>query len=122
MMEAKPYQIQHYGGVYIVTSLDPATHHWYVVARFNSLDHAVEHCKERYEPKEKPQKDALLETDIKDCDFSVRLLSCLHAANCKTVGDIIKLTKAKLLSYRNFGKKSICELEEWLDAHGLKLR
>ena len=64
-------------------------------------------------------KANLLASSIYDYDFSVRTLNCLRAAEIKTVEDLIKYPRARLLKFRNFGKKALTELDEWLDEHGL---
>lgn len=57
----------------------------------------------------------LLKTRLSECELSVRALNCLKAANVETLGELVKCTKAELLKFRNFGKKSLSELEELLD-------
>ena len=64
-------------------------------------------------------KANLLASSIYDYDFSVRTLNCLRAAEIRTVEDLIKYPRARLLKFRNFGKKALTELDEWLDEHGL---
>ncbi|MDP4266045.1 MAG: DNA-directed RNA polymerase subunit alpha [Bacteroidota bacterium] len=53
----------------------------------------------------------LLKTKLVDMDLSVRALNCLKAAELETLGDLVSLNKADLLKFRNFGKKSLTELE-----------
>lgn len=55
-----------------------------------------------------------------DCDLSVRTLNCLKAADIDTIGDLIQLEKRALLQIRNFGKKSLFELEDCLQSLGLE--
>ena len=64
-------------------------------------------------------KANLLASSIYDYDFSVRTVNCLRAAEIRTVEDLIKYPRARLLKFRNFGKKALTELDEWLDEHGL---
>ena len=64
-------------------------------------------------------KANLLASSIYDYDFSVRTLNCLRAAEIRTVEDLIKYPRARLLKFRNFGKKALTELDEWLDENGL---
>lgn len=61
----------------------------------------------------------LLDTDIFECGFSARARNCLHYAGVKTVRDLVRSKRTELLKFRNFGKRSITELDEWLIAHGL---
>ena len=56
----------------------------------------------------------LLKTKLSDKDLSVRALNCLKAAEVDTVGDLVKLNRSDLLKFRNFGKKSLTELDELL--------
>ena len=56
----------------------------------------------------------LLKTKLSDQDLSVRALNCLKAADVDTVGDLVKLNRNDLLKFRNFGKKSLTELDDLL--------
>jgi len=56
----------------------------------------------------------LLKTRLVDMDLSVRALNCLKAADVDTLGDLVRLNKNDLLKFRNFGKKSLTELDELL--------
>lgn len=56
----------------------------------------------------------LLKTKLVDMDLSVRALNCLKAAEVETLGDLVKFNKNDLLKFRNFGKKSLTELDELL--------
>jgi DNA-directed RNA polymerase subunit alpha len=62
----------------------------------------------------------LLKTKLADQDLSVRALNCLKAADVETVGDLVKLHRNELLKFRNFGKKSLTELDELLATLNLK--
>ena len=62
----------------------------------------------------------LLKMKLADQDLSVRALNCLKAAEIETIGDLVKLHRNELLKFRNFGKKSLTELDELLATHGLK--
>ena len=62
----------------------------------------------------------LLKTKLSDQDLSVRALNCLKAAVVDTVGDLVKLNRNDLLKFRNFGKKSLTELDELLASLNLK--
>ncbi|MBV7440631.1 DNA-directed RNA polymerase subunit alpha [Weeksellaceae bacterium TAE3-ERU29] len=54
----------------------------------------------------------LLKMNLVDLDLSVRALNCLKAAEVDTLGELVSYTKADLMKFRNFGKKSLTELEE----------
>jgi DNA-directed RNA polymerase subunit alpha len=61
----------------------------------------------------------LLKTKLVDMDLSVRALNCLKAAEVETLGDLVTFTKSDLMKFRNFGKKSLTELDELVEAKGL---
>ena len=61
----------------------------------------------------------LLKTKLHDMDLSVRALNCLKAAEVDTLGDLVTYSKADLMKFRNFGKKSLTELEELVDSKNL---
>lgn len=61
----------------------------------------------------------LLKTKLMDMDLSVRALNCLKAADVETLGDLVSFDKNDLLKFRNFGKKSLTELEDLIEAKGL---
>ena len=61
----------------------------------------------------------LLKTKLLDMDLSVRALNCLKAADVETLGDLVSYNKNDLLKFRNFGKKSLTELEDLVDNKGL---
>jgi DNA-directed RNA polymerase subunit alpha len=61
----------------------------------------------------------LLKTKLVDLDLSVRALNCLKAAEVDTLGDLVKFNKNDLLKFRNFGKKSLTELDELLESMNL---
>lgn len=61
----------------------------------------------------------LLKTKLVDMDLSVRALNCLKAADIETLGDLVSYNKNDLLKFRNFGKKSLTELEELVENKGL---
>ncbi|MEM7162664.1 MAG: DNA-directed RNA polymerase subunit alpha [Bacteroidota bacterium] len=61
----------------------------------------------------------LLKTKLVDMDLSVRALNCLKAADIETLGDLVSFNKNDLLKFRNFGKKSLTELEDLIESKGL---
>ena len=61
----------------------------------------------------------LLKTKLIDMDLSVRALNCLKAAEVDTLGDLVSFNKTDLMKFRNFGKKSLTELEDLVVAKGL---
>ena len=65
------------------------------------------------------KKRQLLKTQLTDLDLSVRALNCLKSANLETLGDLARIPKPELLKFRNFGKKSLTELEQKLESLNL---
>ena len=62
----------------------------------------------------------LLKTKLIDMDLSVRALNCLKAAEVETLGDLVSFNKNDLMKFRNFGKKSLTELDELVHVKGLQ--
>ena len=62
----------------------------------------------------------LLKTKLIDLDLSVRALNCLKAAEVETLGDLVSFNKSDLLKFRNFGKKSLTELENLVASKNLE--
>jgi DNA-directed RNA polymerase subunit alpha len=62
----------------------------------------------------------LLKTKLVDMDLSVRALNCLKAADVETLGELVAFNKNDLLKFRNFGKKSLTELEDLVKTKGLE--
>ena len=61
----------------------------------------------------------LLKTSLEDLDLSVRAYNCLKAAKINSLGELVKFDTHELLKFRNFGKKSLVEIEELLTLKGL---
>jgi len=61
----------------------------------------------------------LLKMKLVDLDLSVRALNCLKAAEVDTLGDLVTYNRSDLMKFRNFGKKSLTELDELVDAKGV---
>jgi DNA-directed RNA polymerase subunit alpha len=62
----------------------------------------------------------LLKTKLVDMDLSVRALNCLKAADVETLGELVSFNKNDLLKFRNFGKKSLTELEDLVQSKNLQ--
>ena len=61
----------------------------------------------------------LLKTKLTEQDLSVRALNCLKAAEVETLGELVRFQRSDLLKFRNFGKKSLSELDELLESLNL---
>ena len=70
---------------------------------------------------EKAKMKKLLNMSVNEIELSVRAANCLNNANITTVGQLAMKTEAEMLKYRNFGKKSLNEIKEKLEALGLSL-
>jgi DNA-directed RNA polymerase subunit alpha len=62
----------------------------------------------------------MLKNKLQDLNLSVRALNCLKAADVETLGDLVSYNKTDLLKFRNFGKKSLTELEELVKSKNLE--
>ncbi len=62
----------------------------------------------------------LLKSRLVDMNLSVRALNCLKAADIETLGDLVSFNKNDLLKFRNFGKKSLTELEDLVETKNLE--
>ncbi len=96
------------------------------------IDHFMLFSDEKNMTRETPQDDSgeefdedvlhmrqLLKTKLSDMDLSVRALNCLKSAEVETLGELVVFNKSDLLKFRNFGRKSLTELDELLS--GLNL-
>lgn len=71
--------------------------------------------------KRNEKRNFLLETPVTDFELSVRARNCLKKMNIRTLGDLLKITEAELLGYKNFGETSLSEIKQMLTAKGLHL-
>jgi len=71
--------------------------------------------------KKKTHKNQILETPISDFELSVRSRNCLKKMKIDTLGDLLNITEAELLSYKNFGETSLREIKSILEPKGLIL-
>jgi len=95
-------------------------HHLDVFNRSSQEDFAFEqHASEVSEEQNKLRK--LLNMSVNEIELSVRAANCLNNANITTVGELAMKTEQEMLKYRNFGKKSLNEIKEKLEALGLSL-
>jgi len=62
----------------------------------------------------------VLKSRLADMELSVRALNCLKSAELETLGDLVSIHKSDLLKFRNFGKKSLAELEDLVRSRGLE--
>jgi len=67
------------------------------------------------------KRNALLDTPVTDFELSVRARNCLKKMQIRTLGDLLKVSEAELLSYKNFGETSLVEIKKMLTMKGLRL-
>ena len=63
----------------------------------------------------------ILDTPVTDFELSVRARNCLKKMQIRTLGDLLRITEAELLSYKNFGEQSLVEIKSMLAQKGLRL-
>jgi len=78
-------------------------------------------CHDEEKEKKRSRKNQILETPISDFELSVRSRNCLRKMHIFTLGDLLNITEAELLSYKNFGETSLKEIKVILEAKGLNL-
>ncbi len=66
-------------------------------------------------------RKAIMDTPVTDFDLSVRARTCLKKMNIRSLGDLLRITEAELLSYKNFGESSLGEIKKMLAAKGFRL-
>jgi len=67
------------------------------------------------------KRTALLDTPVTDFELSVRARNCLKKMNIRTLGDLLRVTEAELMGYKNFGEASLVEIRNMLATKGLRL-
>lgn len=67
------------------------------------------------------KQSAVLHTPVTDFELSVRARNCLRKMNIRTLGDLLRITEAELLAYKNFGDTSLVEIKQMLASRGLRL-
>lgn len=67
------------------------------------------------------KRNAILDTPISDFELSVRSRNCLRKMNINSLGDLLKISEAELLAYKNFGETSLAEIRAMLTQKGLRL-
>src|SRR5690606_10803835 len=67
------------------------------------------------------KRNALLDTPVTDFELSVRARNCLKKMQIRTLGDLLRITEAELMAYKNFGEASLTEIKTMLASKGLRL-
>ena len=71
--------------------------------------------------RDQAKRNALLDTPVTDFELSVRARNCLKKMNIRTLGDLLRITEAELMGYKNFGEASLKEIKDMLVSKGLRL-
>ncbi len=85
------------------------------VAASRNMEYDEEHMRDV------AKRNALLDTPVTDFELSVRARNCLKKMQIRTLGDLLRITEAELLSYKNFGETSLIEIKNMLSSKGLRL-
>ncbi|TDM00318.1 MAG: DNA-directed RNA polymerase subunit alpha [Flavobacteriaceae bacterium] len=117
------FHIQTDGSIHPQVALTEAAkiliHHFMLFSNEKiSIEADVESATETYD-EEALHMRQLLKTKLVDMDLSVRALNCLKAAEVETLGELVSHHKSDLMKFRNFGKKSLTELDELVEVKGL---
>ncbi len=67
------------------------------------------------------KRNALMDTPVTDFELSVRARNCLKKMNIRSLGDLLRITEAELMAYKNFGEASLVEIKSMLSSKGLRL-
>lgn len=76
---------------------------------------------EEEETRDTFKRKAMLDTPVTDFELSVRARTCLKKMNIRSLGDLLRITEAELMSYKNFGDSSLQEIKKMLQTKGLRL-
>jgi DNA-directed RNA polymerase subunit alpha len=90
--------------------------HFSLLVRFE--EEIVEEAEEKVD-EEFTRIKTLLEKGVDELELSVRSANCLRAARIRTLGDLVQKSEAEMLQYRNFGKKSLKEIQDLIQGMGL---
>jgi len=83
----------------------------------SSMDMHYDEGQER----DREKRDAILDTPVSDFELSVRSRNCLKKMNINSLGDLLRISEAELLAYKNFGETSLNEIKVMLKQKGLRL-
>jgi len=71
--------------------------------------------------RDQAKRNAMLDTPVTDFELSVRARNCLKKMQIRTLGDLLRVSEAELMSYKNFGENSLVEIKQMLSQKGLRL-
>ncbi len=105
----------------IETVLETHPNHQRAILFKKDIDSSKTMFYDEEKEKKKSRKNQILETPISDFELSVRSRNCLKKMKIQTLGDLLNITEAELLSYKNFGETSLKEVKSILEPKGLRL-
>ncbi len=101
--------------------LDTAPNHWRARAFMKDVQASRDMYYDEEHARDLAKRNALLDTPVTDFELSVRARNCLKKMQIRTLGDLLRISEAELLSYKNFGETSLTEIKTMLASKGLRL-
>jgi DNA-directed RNA polymerase subunit alpha len=101
--------------------LDTAPHHTRARAFMKDVQASRDMYYDEEHARDLAKRNALLDTPVTDFELSVRARNCLKKMQIRTLGDLLRISEAELLSYKNFGETSLTEIKTMLASKGLRL-
>jgi len=101
--------------------LDSHPNHQKAILFMKDIDNSMTMVYDEEKERRQDRHNQLLEVPISDFELSVRSRNCLKRMGILTLGDLLRITEAELLSYKNFGETSLVEIKKILDSKNLTL-
>jgi len=101
--------------------LDTLPNHWRARAFMKDVQASRNMYYDEEHARDLAKRNALLDTPVTDFELSVRARNCLKKMQIRTLGDLLRISEAELLSYKNFGETSLTEIKTMLASKGLRL-
>ena len=101
--------------------LDTAPNHWRARVFMKDVQASRDMYYDEEHARDLAKRNALLDTPVTDFELSVRARNCLKKMQIRTLGDLLRISEAELLSYKNFGETSLTEIKTMLASKGLRL-
>ena len=101
--------------------LDTSPNHWRARVFMKDVQASRDMYYDEEHARDLAKRNALLDTPVTDFELSVRARNCLKKMQIRTLGDLLRISEAELLSYKNFGETSLTEIKTMLASKGLRL-
>jgi DNA-directed RNA polymerase subunit alpha len=101
--------------------LETDPNHWRARAFMRDVQSSRDMYYDEEHARDLAKRNALLDTPVTDFELSVRARNCLKKMQIRTLGDLLRISEAELLSYKNFGETSLGEIKTMLASKGLRL-